>query len=91
MLSPINTHSADDNRIRSQEGRAMLVLSRKLGEKIYIGESICITIVDIDRGKIRLGIEAPMYFPIFRQELLPLNPHQQKKSPPPPPPLAAAS
>ena len=27
----------------------MLVLSRKLGEKIYIGENICITVVDIDR------------------------------------------
>jgi ATP-binding cassette subfamily F protein 3 len=37
----------------------MLVLSRKLGEKIFIGENICITVVDIDRGKIRLGIEAP--------------------------------
>ena len=35
----------------------MLVLSRKLGEKIFIGENICITVVDIDRGKIRLGIE----------------------------------
>jgi carbon storage regulator len=53
----------------------MLVLSRKLGEKIFIGESICITVVDIDRGKIRLGIEAPRDVPIYRQELLPLN-HQ---------------
>jgi carbon storage regulator len=49
----------------------MLVLSRKLGEKIVIGENICITVVDIDRGKIRLGIEAPRNVPIFRQELLP--------------------
>jgi carbon storage regulator len=48
----------------------MLVLSRKLGEKIYISDNICITIVDIDRGKIRLGIEAPREVPIFRQELL---------------------
>ena len=48
----------------------MLVLSRKLGEKIYINDNICITIVDIDRGKIRLGIEAPRDVPIFRQELL---------------------
>ena len=48
----------------------MLVLSRKLGEKIYISDNICITIVDIDRGKIRLGIEAPRDVPIFRQELL---------------------
>jgi carbon storage regulator len=48
----------------------MLVLSRKLGEKIYINNNICITVVDIDRGKIRLGIEAPRDVPIFRQELL---------------------
>ncbi len=91
MLSPIITHSADDNRVRSQEGRAMLVLSRKLGEKIYIGESICITIVDIDRGKIRLGIEAPRDVPIFRQELLPLTQQQPQRQTPPNPPLAAAS
>jgi carbon storage regulator len=51
----------------------MLVLSRKLGEKIFIGDNICITVVDIDRGKIRLGIEAPRDVPIYRQELLPLN------------------
>lgn len=55
----------------------MLVLSRKLGEKIYIGENICITIVDIDRGKIRLGIEAPRDVPVYRQEVLPLEKVQQ--------------
>jgi carbon storage regulator len=48
----------------------MLVLSRKLGEKIYINDNIFITVVDIDRGKIRLGIEAPRDVPIFRQELI---------------------
>src|SRR5437870_13655827 len=47
----------------------MLVLSRKLGEKIYISDNICITVVDIDRGKIRMGIEAPRDVPIFRQAL----------------------
>ena len=63
----------------------MLVLSRKLGEKIYIGENICITVVDIDRGKIRLGIEAPRDIPIYRQELLPLNQqHQQQQQQPKP-------
>lgn len=52
----------------------MLVLSRKLGEKICIGieANIVITVVDIDRGKIRLGVDAPRDIPIFRQELLPL-------------------
>jgi carbon storage regulator len=52
------------------EGSDMLVLSRKLGEKIYINDNICITVVDIDRGKIRLGIEAPRDVPIFRKELV---------------------
>jgi carbon storage regulator len=48
----------------------MLVLSRKLGEKICIGENIVITVVDIERGKIRLGIDAPRDIPISRSELL---------------------
>ena len=48
----------------------MLVLSRKLGERICIGDNIYITVVDINRGKIRLGIEAPRDVPVYRQELL---------------------
>src|SRR5262245_36569142 len=67
---------------RSKESSDMLVLSRKLGEKIVIGDNITITIVDIDRGKIRLGIEAPRDVPIFRQELLPLK---ATENPPPGP------
>ena len=47
----------------------MLVLSRKLGEKIFIGENICVTVVDIDRGKIRLGIEAPKDVTVHRREV----------------------
>lgn len=48
----------------------MLVLSRKLGEKILIDGGIVLTVVDIDRGKIRLGIEAPKGTKIFREELV---------------------
>lgn len=49
----------------------MLVLSRKLGESIQIGPNVRIIVVDIDRGKIRLGIEAPREVAICRSELLP--------------------
>lgn len=49
----------------------MLVLSRKLGEKVYIGDDVRITVVDIDRGKIRLGIEALRHVPVYREELVP--------------------
>ncbi len=48
----------------------MLVLSRKVGERIHIGEDICITVVDIDRNKVRLGIDAPKEVEIVRSELL---------------------
>ena len=49
----------------------MLVISRRLGERIMIGDNIVLTVVDLDRGKIRLGIEAPRDVGIFREELLP--------------------
>lgn len=49
----------------------MLVLSRKLGEKIVIGDNIVLTVVKIDRNQIRLGIEAPTDVPVFREEIAP--------------------
>jgi carbon storage regulator len=61
----------------------MLVLSRKLGEKIWLGENICITVVDIDRGKIRLGIEAPRGLPIYREEVRPPPDAATAEQPPP--------
>lgn len=48
----------------------MLVLSRKLNEKIVIGDNVVITIVKIDRHQVRIGIEAPNEVPVYRRELL---------------------
>jgi len=48
----------------------MLVLSRKLNQKVYIGPDVCVTIVGIDRGKIRLGISAPKEVVIYREEIM---------------------
>ena len=44
----------------------MLVLSRYIDGKIYIGDEIEVTVVDIDRGKVRLGIDAPSHVLIYR-------------------------
>lgn len=49
----------------------MLVLSRKLGEKIVIGENVRITVVKIDRNQIRIGIEAPGEIAVYREEIAP--------------------
>lgn len=48
----------------------MLVLSRKIGESIRIDNNIVVTVLDIDRWQIRIGIEAPREVPIMREELL---------------------
>lgn len=47
----------------------VLVVSRKLNESIVIGDDIVVSIVDIRRDKVRLGIQAPMHVPVFRQEI----------------------
>jgi carbon storage regulator len=49
----------------------MLVLSRKLGEKIVIGDNIVITVVKIDRNQIRIGIDAPPNVAVYREEIVP--------------------
>src|SRR5262249_27357885 len=49
----------------------MLVLSRKLGEKIVIGDNIVVTVVKIDRNQIRIGIEAPHDVQVYREEIAP--------------------
>ncbi|HPH96565.1 MAG TPA: carbon storage regulator CsrA [Anaerolineaceae bacterium] len=47
----------------------MLVLSRKLDESLVIGDDIVITVLSIDRDKIKLGIKAPREIPVMRQEI----------------------
>ena len=47
----------------------MLVLSRKVGERIWIGDKISVTVVRITGGGVRLGIEAPEELSVVREEL----------------------
>ncbi len=47
----------------------MLVLARKVGEKILIGDNISVTVVRIAPGVVRIGIDAPEETPIIREEI----------------------
>lgn len=47
----------------------MLVLSRKVGERILIGDQITVTVVRVTGGGVRLGIEAPSEMAVIREEL----------------------
>ncbi len=48
----------------------MLVLSRRRGERIQIGDDVVVVVLDAKPGRIRLGIEAPGNVAIHRQEVL---------------------
>lgn len=47
----------------------MLVLTRKLNEALRIGDDIKITVVEVKGNQVRLGIEAPLSVPVYREEL----------------------
>ena len=48
----------------------MLVLSRKVGERILVGDNVTITVVRLTNGGVRLGIEAPTEMTVVREEVV---------------------
>ncbi len=48
----------------------MLVISRKPGERIRVGEEVTIVVLDVAGSTVRLGIEAPTEVRVLRQEVL---------------------
>lgn len=47
----------------------MLVLTRKLGENVRIGDEIKITVLEVRSGQVKLGFEAPPEVKIYREEI----------------------
>ena len=47
----------------------MLILSRKINEKIMIGEDISVSIIEIRGDQVRIGVDAPKTVKVFRQEV----------------------
>jgi len=48
-----------------------LVLTRRIGEAIQVGDDVCVQVVRIDGSKVRIGISAPRDVRILRAELEP--------------------
>jgi carbon storage regulator len=48
----------------------MLILTRKTGEKIAIGDNISICVIEVGKGYVKLGIDAPENITILRQEVI---------------------
>ncbi len=47
----------------------MLILTRKLGESIIIGENVQLSVVEINKNNIKIGINAPKNITIYREEV----------------------
>jgi len=47
----------------------MLILSRKINEKVVIGDDISVSIIEIRGDQVRIGIDAPKKVKVFRQEV----------------------
>jgi carbon storage regulator len=62
----------------------MLVLTRRVGESICVGQDVVVTVVHIGPGKVRIGIKAPGDALVLREELV-------DRSPAPPPVLLGST
>jgi carbon storage regulator len=47
----------------------MLILTRRIGETIMIGDDVSITVLDINGKQVRIGIDAPMEIKVHRKEI----------------------
>ena len=47
----------------------MLILSRKIDQKIRIGDDIIITLIDVKGDQVKIGVEAPSNVKVYRQEV----------------------
>ncbi len=50
----------------------MLILTRNIGKRIYIGDDIIIQVIGIQGCPVRIGIEAPRNIPVHREEIIEL-------------------
>jgi carbon storage regulator len=51
----------------------MLVLTRKTGESIHVGDDVEIVVEEIGHNQVRIGIDAPEEVPIYREEIYETN------------------
>ena len=57
----------------------MLIITRRPGERVMIGDDIVVAVIDVKGSNVRIGIDAPREIAVFREELLETS---QESAPP---------
>jgi carbon storage regulator len=55
----------------------MLILTRRVGETVMVGNDVAVTIVGVKGNQIRIGIDAPKNVAVHRKEIYERIPHEQ--------------
>ncbi len=48
----------------------MLILTRKIGESVVLGDTVHVKVISVEGGQVKLGFEAPHEISIFREEVI---------------------
>lgn len=56
-------------KFATREGGIMLILTRRVGEKIVIGENVTVTVLSVKGNQVRIGIDAPRNVSVNREEI----------------------
>ena len=60
----------------------MLVLTRRINERIVIGDNIVVTVLEVHGDQVRLGIDAPREIKVFREEVILRDQARARDDPP---------
>ncbi len=47
----------------------MLILTRRIGENLMIGDDVCVTVLGVRGSQVRIGVDAPKSTPVYREEI----------------------
>jgi carbon storage regulator len=59
----------------------MLILTRRVGETVMIGDNVAVAIIGVKGTQIRIGIDAPKNVAVLRKEIYERIPHEQHPAP----------
>jgi carbon storage regulator len=59
----------DGRHLHGSEGSFVLIVARRKGQRIRIGENIEVVVTEVSRGEVRLGIVAPKHVAVVREEM----------------------